>query len=353
MSAQNEKMIPMPKRYARRELNKLYREIPLTDNAFRTLRKYFKAMSDLYGIIPVGDAWKIISAQCPKLVKEEEFRGFVEVARHECEGYCILREDEVYTDGKLNDLMAWEIIDLLLLTTEEEEEEDRYQQVKELQQGKPYYVPEKEDFLNYDAYRIQPRVRQWDAMFAFLKSTNRGGDEDDAGFLTVELADLAGEDEPDISEVMDLIHDWGWTFTTNKQANRFLALFTDIHNHSRLQCNRGFTPDELLAMTPEGKLPTAVKMKSNMRKMIADETIDPVEMMEGIKGLALPSEELRQNMLKEIENAMGQNGGTSKPRENPSSDAGIPMWPGQKVGRNDPCPCGSGKKYKNCCGKVQ
>lgn len=22
-----------------------------------------------------------------------------------------------------------------------------------------------------------------------------------------------------------------------------------------------------------------------------------------------------------------------------------------KIGRNDPCPCGSGKKYKNCCGK--
>jgi preprotein translocase subunit SecA len=23
----------------------------------------------------------------------------------------------------------------------------------------------------------------------------------------------------------------------------------------------------------------------------------------------------------------------------------------KKIGRNDPCPCGSGKKYKNCCGK--
>jgi uncharacterized protein YecA (UPF0149 family) len=22
----------------------------------------------------------------------------------------------------------------------------------------------------------------------------------------------------------------------------------------------------------------------------------------------------------------------------------------EKVGRNEPCPCGSGKKYKNCCG---
>ena len=24
---------------------------------------------------------------------------------------------------------------------------------------------------------------------------------------------------------------------------------------------------------------------------------------------------------------------------------------GKKVGRNDPCPCGSGRKYKQCCGK--
>ena len=23
-----------------------------------------------------------------------------------------------------------------------------------------------------------------------------------------------------------------------------------------------------------------------------------------------------------------------------------------KVGRNDPCPCGSGKKFKNCCGRT-
>ena len=24
---------------------------------------------------------------------------------------------------------------------------------------------------------------------------------------------------------------------------------------------------------------------------------------------------------------------------------------GRKVGRNEPCPCGSGKKYKKCCGR--
>ena len=28
-----------------------------------------------------------------------------------------------------------------------------------------------------------------------------------------------------------------------------------------------------------------------------------------------------------------------------------PIVRGPKIGRNDPCPCGSGKKYKNCCGR--
>ena len=27
-------------------------------------------------------------------------------------------------------------------------------------------------------------------------------------------------------------------------------------------------------------------------------------------------------------------------------------WP-KKIGRNEPCPCGSGKKYKQCCGRIK
>ena len=38
--------------------------------------------------------------------------------------------------------------------------------------------------------------------------------------------------------------------------------------------------------------------------------------------------------------------------ENPEVDRTIRRET-PKVGRNDPCPCGSGKKYKNCCGKNQ
>jgi len=35
-----------------------------------------------------------------------------------------------------------------------------------------------------------------------------------------------------------------------------------------------------------------------------------------------------------------------------SREAGEPIIAEPKVGRNEPCPCGSGKKYKKCCGGV-
>ena len=41
--------------------------------------------------------------------------------------------------------------------------------------------------------------------------------------------------------------------------------------------------------------------------------------------------------------------GTVKPKEGGLNKTVVNTEP--KVGRNDPCPCGSGKKYKNCCGK--
>ena len=34
------------------------------------------------------------------------------------------------------------------------------------------------------------------------------------------------------------------------------------------------------------------------------------------------------------------------------AEAPKPVRTGAKVGRNDPCPCGSGKKYKKCHGQA-
>ena len=42
----------------------------------------------------------------------------------------------------------------------------------------------------------------------------------------------------------------------------------------------------------------------------------------------------------------------AKPTRASHGDSGPkkPVVKGNKVGRNDPCPCGSGLKYKRCCG---
>ncbi|MGE5579878.1 MAG: preprotein translocase subunit SecA [Bacillota bacterium] len=43
--------------------------------------------------------------------------------------------------------------------------------------------------------------------------------------------------------------------------------------------------------------------------------------------------------------------GSAAPSANAQTQR-APVKVGKKVGRNDPCPCGSGKKYKDCCGKL-
>ncbi|MFP1679566.1 preprotein translocase subunit SecA [Alloalcanivorax sp. C16-2] len=45
-------------------------------------------------------------------------------------------------------------------------------------------------------------------------------------------------------------------------------------------------------------------------------------------------------------------GGAAPPSRQPEKPRTV-VREGRKVGRNEPCPCGSGKKYKQCCGKLE
>ncbi|MDD3996000.1 MAG: SEC-C metal-binding domain-containing protein, partial [Bacilli bacterium] len=59
--------------------------------------------------------------------------------------------------------------------------------------------------------------------------------------------------------------------------------------------------------------------------------------------LYLLSAEIRRNVEREqVAKPIADNSGEAK---------SAPIKKKEKIGRNDPCPCGSGKKYKNCCGK--
>lgn len=52
-------------------------------------------------------------------------------------------------------------------------------------------------------------------------------------------------------------------------------------------------------------------------------------------------EDIKREQAAKITSTSGADDGSDKKR---------PVRKGEKIGRNDPCPCGSGKKYKKCCG---
>ncbi|MEG1850349.1 MAG: SEC-C metal-binding domain-containing protein, partial [Oscillospiraceae bacterium] len=54
-----------------------------------------------------------------------------------------------------------------------------------------------------------------------------------------------------------------------------------------------------------------------------------------------PNAEVKRERVAKVTGESGAEDGTLK--KQPVKKAGKP-------GRNDPCPCGSGKKYKKCCG---
>jgi uncharacterized protein YecA (UPF0149 family) len=65
-------------------------------------------------------------------------------------------------------------------------------------------------------------------------------------------------------------------------------------------------------------------------------------------GVNLKSIRQMKKWLKDHESELRGIGGAM---EQPSQKVETVVNEGPKIGRNDPCPCGSGKKYKKCCGR--
>ena len=83
-------------------------------------------------------------------------------------------------------------------------------------------------------------------------------------------------------------------------------------------------------------------------EMIADINVDVTKILMNIKQ---QGEAKRQETVKITSAALeAVNSVDTGAKMNPEVDRTVKNE-GPKVGRNDSCPCGSGKKYKNCCGK--
>ena len=326
-----EQYIELPEEYTRQELNARYREIPLKDTTSRLLRKYFNAMANLYGIIPLHKAKEIIFSLSPKLVTEEEFLAFAEIARHECEDYYILGDNELYSDVRHTKPLDREIISAVLMA----ESIDCVIEIKRNQQGKPYYVPDKNHLLEYvDPCYCEdtPEMRK---LRAFLKGNCDISDEREAVVFEELLrgARLAAIQLADVFEYLDNL---GVRLKSQRDVERFTALYNAFHNTTRMPCNRGYTPDEMMRVMPPKEGFKSLSLGPNIKKYLQTGEMDIEDFRKQILTMDLPSEAMRFDLLKQLADIKPS---ASQPEKQ------------KKVGRNDPCPCGSGKKYKRCCGK--
>jgi uncharacterized protein YecA (UPF0149 family) len=89
---------------------------------------------------------------------------------------------------------------------------------------------------------------------------------------------------------------------------------------------------ELLGRTPT---PTADELHGSLQSLT--ELTSTLESM--LDDLMSISDDVRKEALAEF-----------RKREGCATDDGLAPAPAVRVGRNDLCPCGSGKKWKRCCG---
>ena len=326
-----EQFIAFPEEYTRRELNARYREIPLKDTASRLLRKYFNAMANLYGIIPLYKAKEILFSLSPKLVTEDEFLAFTEIARHECEGYYILGGDEFYTDVRHTKPLDREIIDVAMI----DESIDLFIETKRRQQDKPYYVPDKKHLLEYEDPFYCEDTPEKCRLRTFLKERcNLSDARETVVFEELLYGVRSVAVQP--SDVFGRLEKLGVRFKSQRDAEQFTALYSAFHNTTRMPCNRGYTPDELMQMTPPEERFKSLSLGPNIRKSLQTGEMDMEDIRKQILTMELPGEAVRFDLLKQLADIKPSAPQTEKHK---------------KVGRNDPCPCGSGKKYKRCCGK--
>lgn len=90
---------------------------------------------------------------------------------------------------------------------------------------------------------------------------------------------------------------------------------------------------------------TYVLSQEQMESMLKDSKVQHEDMSAFIKAQELQVSQQQQNASQPPQ--------FSGPYESGQPQKQQPVHVAKKVGRNDPCPCGSGKKYKKCCGRFE
>ncbi len=157
--------------------------------------------------------------------------------------------------------------------------------------------------------------------------SERTDDEDNVEDIVSQVwFDLASGTK-DGQEVMQWVLNVEGLDLEKNEADELLKILQEVNNSTRMLFNRGFTPNEVYALNKDKKAeaaPVAVK-----------EAPKPEEIMSAFA----PEADFENNV-------------TAFPfLQNPGAVMSKTVTAAKKIYPNDPCPCGSGKKYKKCCGR--
>ena len=287
------------------------------------LRAYFDAFSNLYGIMPLYRALRIIRKQNPELVlTEEEFLSFASEMEQEDHYYIIAGEEEIYDDiEEPTPPMKREIIAEYLYAVDDFESSE---ELKAKQEGKRFYIPEKEKLLKYQDNCYVEETKEALALGAFLRDKLKLKRADDVLEDLTLTAQFETKDPQMVIGEVERLAGRG-CFGSVERINEFFQYYFAMCNATRLASNRGFTPNEMGER--QGGPPRTIELGPHISRSLQKGKIDTGGLQRSIFDSDIPMS-WKADMLNDLERVEQK-----------------------KPGRNAPCPCGSGKKYKRCCGR--
>lgn len=207
-----------------------------------------------------------------------------------------------------------------------------YNKIKESQEDLEYYIPEQEEILDYTEHGYPSRDACCRKVKEFLGKRMKIEEEQAENLMQGIYSRISLGGGP--SDVNEIFEEQGIIFSDETTVRDFIALLIELNNSTRMIQNRGWTPSEMTKkrpVLPEGKKPTIVPMSS------------------------LAAEQLKQasNELQQMGFTVDLDSGADEVETvfMPDGIEGQVVKGMKKIYPNDPCPCGSGKKYKKCCGK--
>lgn len=248
-------------------------------------------------MISLGELYNIYNRQNTP-VDELPFIKAAALADCKEKDYALLERSDIPMNAEAYDLDSLEIIADYLFV----EDPDRdIPKLRRQQKGKEYRIYPKEEFLLFAQPGYYPSTPAKTAMLKYLRRREKSLSIPAEDFCDG-IQEIISIDAP-MQEVINIVEAEGLVFNKHWDIGEFAALYKDLNNSTPKHANRGHTPDELFAQSERGK-------------QLAQRNAPPGQM----SLFDEPAEKPRLTIV-------------------------------GKPARNAPCPCGSGRKYKNCCGK--